>query len=250
MSPLTELAVGRFVCVELTAPVVLLGLHRKALVAGGFCKKLPLCPLETMPAGFQVDPALSEAEPGSGSTSGITQLIRGRKNVVGNWSTREEWECVRETVLQSPRSMQKDGLDVLQVAEKSFLCSLVRQAVTPTAHGGPWCDWYPPTVRPAGEDACQRMLWPCGKLEQALDRACGHMERGPHAGTDLLAGFVTLRGTEVGAFPLLKDHPVEGTHTGSVCEELQPLGRICIGEICREQGQSFGWAKGLGFSLL
>lgn len=49
---------------------------------------------------------------------------------------------------------------------------------------------------------------------------------------------------------ILKDHPMEGTHTGSVCEELQPLGRICIGEVCREQGQSFGWTKGLGFSLL
>lgn len=57
MSPFTELAAGKFVCVELTALVVLLG-----LVAGMAslrrCWKLPLCPLEPMPAGCQTDSLL------------------------------------------------------------------------------------------------------------------------------------------------------------------------------------------------
>jgi len=29
-------------------------------------------------------------------------------------------------------------------------------------------------------------------------------------------------------------HPVEGTHTGTVCEELQPVGRTHVGEVCGE----------------
>ncbi|KAJ7401339.1 hypothetical protein BTVI_97035 [Pitangus sulphuratus] len=42
------------------------------------------------------------------------------------------------------------------------------------------------------------------------------MERGIHTGVDLLAGFVT----------------VQGTHTGAVHEELQPMGRIDVGDVC------------------
>ncbi|PKU40823.1 hypothetical protein llap_8879 [Limosa lapponica baueri] len=39
----------------------------------------------------------------------------------------------------------------------------------------------------------QRRLWPCVKLmlEQAPGRTCGPVERGTHAGADLLAGLVT-----------------------------------------------------------
>jgi len=29
-------------------------------------------------------------------------------------------------------------------------------------------------------------------------------------------------------------HPVEGTHAGAVCEELQTVGRTHVGEVCGE----------------
>jgi len=29
-------------------------------------------------------------------------------------------------------------------------------------------------------------------------------------------------------------HPMEGTHTGAVCEELKPMGRTCVREVCGE----------------
>jgi len=51
------------------------------------CKKLPLCPIELMPAGSKRDPPMAKAEPISdgGSTSGITYL-EGEENC----SRREE----------------------------------------------------------------------------------------------------------------------------------------------------------------
>ena len=68
---------------------VVLGLRGKVLVAGGAtgvasvrsCQKLPLCPIEPMPAGSKTDPQLAKAEPISdgGSASGITDLRRGKK---------------------------------------------------------------------------------------------------------------------------------------------------------------------------
>jgi len=61
------------------------------------------------------------------------------------------------------------------------------------------------------------------------------MEREAHARAGLLAGLVTPWG------PTLEQpvpeglHPVEGTHAGAVREELQPMGRTCIGEVHGEQ---------------
>lgn len=45
------------------------------------CQKLPLCPTESMPAGFQTHPLLAKAEPisDSSSTSGITEFKKGGK---------------------------------------------------------------------------------------------------------------------------------------------------------------------------
>ena len=46
------------------------------------CQKLPLCPIEPMPAGSKTDPLLAKAEPISdgGSASGITDLRWGEKS--------------------------------------------------------------------------------------------------------------------------------------------------------------------------
>jgi len=60
------------------------------------------------------------------------------------------------------------------------------------------------------------------------------MERGAHARAGLLAGLVTPWG------PTLEQpvpeglHPMEGAHTGAVCEELQPMERTHVGEVCGE----------------
>ncbi|GAB0188848.1 AN1-type zinc finger protein 5-like [Grus japonensis] len=95
-----------------------------------------------MPAGSKTDPPLAKAKPIShgGSASGIMYLRRGEKNCARPTAAeREEQEYVRETTLQTPRSVQKEGQEVLQVPEQRFPCSLVRQAVPlqPTeVHGG------------------------------------------------------------------------------------------------------------------
>jgi len=75
---------------------VVLGLHGKGLVAGRAagmasvrnCQKIPLCPMEPMPAGSKTDLPLGKAKPitNSGSASGITHLRSGG----GTCSRREE----------------------------------------------------------------------------------------------------------------------------------------------------------------
>ncbi|PKU49504.1 hypothetical protein llap_213 [Limosa lapponica baueri] len=86
-----------------------------------------------MPAGSKTDPPLAKAEPisNSGSTSGIMHLRRG-KNPRSNCSQREEREYVREATLQTPRSMKKEGEDMLQAQEQRLPCSLWRLTVEQT----------------------------------------------------------------------------------------------------------------------
>ena len=75
------------------------------------CQKLPLCQIEPISAISKTDPPLAKAEPISdGSASGMTYLRRGKTN----WHNskcrqRDKWECVRETALQTPRSVKKEG---------------------------------------------------------------------------------------------------------------------------------------------
>lgn len=59
----------------------------------------------------------------------------------------------------------------------------------------------------------------------------GPMGRGVHDGADFLAKVMTPHMTH-----MLKQsvpgglHPVEGTHTGAVQEELQLIGKVCGGQ--------------------
>ena len=58
------------------------------------CQKLPLCPIEPMPAGSKMDPQLAKAEPinDSGSASGIIYLRRGKKPCTTETAARERSE--------------------------------------------------------------------------------------------------------------------------------------------------------------
>jgi len=72
------------------------------------------------------DPLLAKAKliSDSGSIPVITHS-RGRKTCCGPAVEREEWEYVRETTLQTPRSVKKEEEEMLQVPEQRFLpCSL------------------------------------------------------------------------------------------------------------------------------
>jgi len=110
------------------------GLHGNVLVSGGAiglasvrsCWKLPPYLMKPMPAGSKMDPLLAKANDisDSGSASVITYISSGKIC----WKTaieREERDYVRETTLQTLRSVKKEGQEVLQVPEQSFfLCSL------------------------------------------------------------------------------------------------------------------------------
>ena len=80
--------------------------------------------IEPMSARSKTDPLLAKAEPISdgGSASVITYLRRGKyccATAVG----RQEGEDVRGTTLQTPRSVKKEGEEVLQGLEQRFSCS-------------------------------------------------------------------------------------------------------------------------------
>jgi len=107
-----------------------------------------------------MDQALAKAEPisDSGSTSGIT-FKTGRKIAGQQQQPKKQCKHVRETTLQTPMSVKKEGEKVLQALEQRISFS-------------PWSrpQWsrYPAAA--------------CG----------GPVERGAHAGAGLLAGLVTL----------------------------------------------------------
>jgi len=89
------------------------------------CEKLPPCLIELMPAGFKTDPLLATAKPISNccSASVITCLRRG-KSCCGTAIKRKEGGNVRETTLQTPKSLQKEGEEVLETPEQGvFPCS-------------------------------------------------------------------------------------------------------------------------------
>jgi len=77
------------------------------------------CRAEPLSAGSKVDLLLAKAMPisNTGGTSAIAYLRKGKKGCVA--AVREECENVRETTLQSPRSVQKEGEEVLQAPEQS-----------------------------------------------------------------------------------------------------------------------------------
>ena len=77
-----------------------------------------------MPAGSKSDPLLAKAKPISngGSASGITDLRRGKKTPAVE--QQPERGAVRITTLQTPRSVKKEGEEVLQALEQRFPCSL------------------------------------------------------------------------------------------------------------------------------
>lgn len=69
---------------------------------GTLCEKLLPCPVESVPAGSRVDLLLCTAQPtsGSGRASGCFRTQH-------NSSQGEEGEHVRETILQTPRSVKE-----------------------------------------------------------------------------------------------------------------------------------------------
>jgi len=73
------------------------------------------------------------------------------------------------------------------------------------------------------------------------------MERGVHAGAGLLAGLVIPVGDPPWSSLFLKDfHSMEGTHTGAVREELQPVGRTYFGSVHGQQSPMGGTHTGAG----
>jgi len=117
---------------------------------------------------------------------------------------------VKETTLQTPRSVKKVGEEVLQVPEQRSSPAAHDEdhgeaACSPAAHGGPWWSRYPPKTcgRPhARAGVCLKeavTLWGAlagaGSWHDLQTRG----EREAHAGTGLLAGFVTPWGTHTRA---------------------------------------------------
>ncbi|KAK4822884.1 hypothetical protein QYF61_021103 [Mycteria americana] len=97
-----------------------------------------------MPADSKMDPLLAKAEPisDSGSTSGLTYLRRGKTSAEQKLGKRTE-KYVRETTLQTPRSVKKEGggapVTGAEIPLQPVVKTMVRQAVPlqpMEVHGG------------------------------------------------------------------------------------------------------------------
>jgi len=124
---------------------------------------------------------------------------------------REEWDDVRETTLQSPRSVKnEEGRTCLKCwSRKPSLAAHDEDhgeaGCSAAVHGGPWWRRSPPV--PVEGTPCWSRGMPEGSYdpmgspvrEQGPARTCRSMERGTHAKAGLLAGLVTLWGTHAEA---------------------------------------------------
>ena len=106
-----------------------MGLRGKVLLErccrGGFCEKKPGAdpvPDRASSSWLQNGP---KAEPirDAGGASVITYLRKGKKHCEAAVRERRE-KNVRETTLQTPKSVKKEGEEVLQALEHRFPCSL------------------------------------------------------------------------------------------------------------------------------
>lgn len=83
------------------------------------CLKQLLCPIESMTVSSKMEPPLAKVNTisGGGGTSVITYLRRGKK-ICTVAARREEKKYVRETTWQTPRSVNKEGEEMLQALEQ------------------------------------------------------------------------------------------------------------------------------------
>jgi len=143
---------------------------------------------------------------------------------------------MKETTLQTPRSVKNKLEEMLKTLEQSVplqlvMKTMVRQAVPlqpMEVHGGA----DPPAAH--GRDPTPEHVDGSPALEQAPARTCELVERGAHVRAGLLGGFVAPWGPMLEPSVSGRLHPMGRIHAGAVCEELQPAGRIHVGEVCGE----------------
>ncbi|GAB0179334.1 acid sphingomyelinase-like phosphodiesterase 3b [Grus japonensis] len=162
-----------------------------------------------MPASTKMDPLLAKAEPIShgGSTSGITQLRRGKKHQFQ--PERGVRRCERNNSADTKVSEEGGGGGApgagaeipLQPVEKT----MVRQAVPR----------QPMEVHGGADSHLQPMEDP---MPEQVDA--------PEGGCDPVGS------PRWGRFAGRTCDSMEGTHAGAVNEELQPVERTHIGEVC------------------
>ena len=146
---------------------------------------------------------------------------------------------MKETTLQTLRSVKKEGEKVLQAPEQRFPCSPWWRLWW--GRLSPWSPWRStveqiPTCSPWRTPYWRRSMRPkeavipwrahTGARSWKDLRILG--EGGAHAG----AGFLARLGTHAGAACSWSTAPNGRTHAGAVWEELQPVGRTHFGEVC------------------
>lgn len=148
-------------------------------------------------ASFMMNAALAKAEPISdtGNVSVITYLRKGEKCCTAA-SGREEWENMRETSLQTPRTLEKQREEVLQVPGQRFLCSLWYR---------PW--WANRGCSPEALTITVDQMAPCWSRWLCLEQSCSpwtshtgagswqELWRRDHTGASFLVGFESPWGT-------------------------------------------------------
>ena len=86
------------------------------------CENLPPCLIKPVPASSKMDPSLSKVKLiSNGGTTCDNIFQKGKKPAV-KWQLREKSETiVRKTTLQIPRSVKKEGEEILKTPEQRVL---------------------------------------------------------------------------------------------------------------------------------
>jgi len=137
-----------------------------------------------------MDPLLAKAISNSGSTTVITYLRRGE--TCGETAVeREKWDYVRETTLQTPRSMKEGGRRCARRRSRDFSPAAHEDdhdeaGCAPAAHESPQWSRYPPAARGrphARSGECPKevvTLWGARAGAGSWQDLWTHGERSPH----------------------------------------------------------------------
>lgn len=196
--------------------------------------------LGQFPPSFMMNALLAKAEPirDTGNVSGITYFKMGEKCCTAA-SGSEEWENMRETSLQTPKTLEKQREEVLQVPEQRFPCSLWYR---------PWWarlfPWIPEDhsgsdthLEPTASPILEQMGVPQSCSPWTSHTGAGSwqelqsVEKRPHWCTFSHGIWEPMRDPHCSS-PFLRDSSMlwKEHMEEQVCEELPPMGMTRIGE--------------------
>ena len=192
------------------------GLGREGCCRGGFCEKTseasPVPLTELVSPCSKMDLKLTKAQPigNVGTTFEITYLRKCKSAV--QQQLGKGWDNDRETALQTQRSQKNEGEEVLQVPEQRFPCSLGRRR------------WW------SRLSLCNPWTTPHHSRWMCPEGSCSPWRA--HAGAGFWQDLWPVGNPWWSSSFLKYCTSMEVIHAGAVLQELQPVAKNHVREVC------------------